>query len=67
MQEIKMYNSVLTSMIEDTISEFTRLNPEVEIHEVRIYGSYSQVSKKVEIAIKTDVREPGQMLLGASS
>ena len=67
MQEIKTYNSVLTDVLAYEISKFLEMNPEVELHEVRIYGYYSQVSKKVEIAIKTDVREPGQMFLGASS
>jgi hypothetical protein len=66
-QDINVANQVLKARIETEIEFFLKYNPEVEIHEIRVYGYYSAVSKRVEIAIKTDVRPNGEQFLGASS
>ena len=66
-QDINIANQVLQARIESEINFFLKYNPELEIHEIRVYGYYSAVSKKVEIAIKTDVRPNGEQFLGASS
>jgi hypothetical protein len=65
--EQKIVNKILRDMIDLTIQKFLEFHPTLEIHEIRIYGSYSPIHKKVEMAIKPDVRESGQMFLGASS
>jgi len=66
-KEQEIVNKVLRDMIDLTIRKFMEYHPHLEIHEIRIYGSFNPVHNQVEIAIKPDVRESGQMFLGASS
>lgn len=57
---------VLTDMIRAVVVDFCKAN-NVEVHEVRLYGYYSNPLGKVCYACKVDVRKPGQQMLGASS
>ena len=66
MEDIVKISEELEDKVMEVIKEF-QANHKSEIHSVICYAYFSPVSKKVEFALKSDVREPGQLFFGISS
>ena len=55
---------VLRDMLEQVIVHYCNAN-NVEVDQIKVYGYFDRIDKKIKYAIKVDVREPGQIMFGA--